>query len=848
MGRSRHRPRYRLLLTLARAAVFWERLWPRLWPAVGAVGLFLSLALLDLLPRLPGWLHGLVLLGFAAALIAAARHGLGGVAAVGDAAARRRLERDSGLSHRPLTALDDRLTEDTAEDTAETPRRDAPRRLLWQAHLRRMGRLVGDLTVKLPAPGLARRDPYALRAAVLLFGVVALTAGRGDAAGRLERALLPGFGNPADGVLTVEVWITPPAYTRAAPLFLGNARQEANQQPADGGGGGKDEAIRIPAGSALLAQVGGVRGTPSLSLGERRLAFQAIAPQGAGEGAGEKAHRAETTIEGGDRLAITVDGRPIAEWRLDVIPDAPPQVAFMAPPARTRRSHLRLEYEATDDYGVGALVAVIRLSGDGAEAPEPLRLALPLPGLSSKEMARQTSIQDLTAHPWAGLPVDIQLVATDRPGQQGRSGVVTIALPERIFNHPVARAIIEARRKLVTPTDIVRAQVISALDKISSRPRHFFGDRVVFLALRVARARLVHDRTPRGVPSVQALLWDTALRIEDGEFSIAERDLREARKRLMEALEKSADPKQLERLMAELQQALDRYLAALQKELARRQVTPAPFDPSTMETIRGDELRRMIEEAREMARTGSLEAARQMIAQLQRMLDRIASGLESDRPREDVMKAMRMMDGLRGLTRDQQRLLDETFRRLQQPSGPGKDARPGKDTSADARRQAREGAQRQEGLRRRLGDLMRQLDGILGNIPRPLGKAERAMRDAGEALRGGRPGAAVPSQTEAVEALRRATESVGEQIARRLGGLTAGRAEGRGRRPGTGRDPFGRLPGGALGAAADGSVKIPDAMEMRRAREIVRELRRRAGEFSRPKLERDYINRLLERF
>ena len=137
----------------------------------------------------------------------------------------------------------------------------------------------------------------------------------------------------------------------------------------------------------------------------------------------------------------------------------------------------------------------------------------------------------------------------------------------------------EARRKLVTPTQAVRARVISALDKISSRPRHFFSDRVVFLALRVARARLVHDRTPAGVPSVQALLWDTALRIEDGEFSIAERDLREAQKRLMAALEKKAGSAELERLMESLQQALERYLAALQKELARRELTQTPSIP-----------------------------------------------------------------------------------------------------------------------------------------------------------------------------------------------------------------------------------------------------------------------------
>ena len=71
----------------------------------------------------------------------------------------------------------------------------------------------------------------------------------------------------------------------------------------------------------------------------------------------------------------------------------------------------------------------------------------------------------------------------------------------------------------------------------------------------------------------------------------------------------------------------------------------------------------------------------------------------------------------------------------------------------------------------------------------------------------------------------------------------------RGSRPGDGRDPFGRQPGGAFGSAVDGEgVKVPDQMEMRRARQILDELRRRAGERERPVIERDYIERLLRRF
>ena len=45
-----------------------------------------------------------------------------------------------------------------------------------------------------------------------------------------------------------------------------------------------------------------------------------------------------------------------------------------------------------------------------------------------------------------------------------------------------------------------------------------------------------------------------------------------------------------------------------------------------------------------------------------------------------------------------------------------------------------------------------------------------------------------------------------------------------------------------------GDVKIPDQDMMQKSREILDELRRRAGEHYRPQIELDYIDRLLQRF
>ena len=43
-------------------------------------------------------------------------------------------------------------------------------------------------------------------------------------------------------------------------------------------------------------------------------------------------------------------------------------------------------------------------------------------------------------------------------------------------------------------------------------------------------------------------------------------------------------------------------------------------------------------------------------------------------------------------------------------------------------------------------------------------------------------------------------------------------------------------------------VKVPDEVDVQRAREILEELRRRLGDQTRPTMELDYIERLLRRF
>ncbi len=340
--------------------------------------------------------------------------------------------------------------------------------------------------------------------------------------------------------------------------------------------------------------------------------------------------------------------------------------------------------------------------------------------------------------------MDIRLAAEDAIGQRDVSYPVRVLLPERIFNHPVARALVELRKQLTLDPD-ARLPVIRELADIYKRPQHFYHDLTVALAIRMAERRLIYDPGEDAIDDVQELLWDTALHIEEGEFAIAERDLREIQEALMRALENNASDEEIAQLMEQLQRALDRYLEALTEQLMEQMAQgaePQPLPPNA-QMLEGEELREMIDRARDLAQSGARDAARELLEQLRHMLENLQAGLMNQQMAESEFGAWQMMEQMDSMMRRQQELLDRSYQRTQQgePGSGEEEARQLQENLSDAGRQ--------ENLRRDLGQMMRELADMLNSVPRPLGRAEQAMRDARDALEEGQPGQAVDPQTRA---------------------------------------------------------------------------------------------------
>ncbi len=819
----------------ARRVLWIERIWPRLWPALLLVGVFLAAALFDLPSMLATIWHLVLLAAVAGGLGYLLWRGLRPLHAPTEAEIDRRLERASGLRHRPLVVLDDRPTTNDAAATA-----------LWRAHSDRATAQLARLRVGWPRPSLPRPELRAGRAALLVVLLVGLAVAGADAPDRLGRALWPRlvFGPPEPAPL-LQAWVTPPGYTGLAPVFL-------KADVPD---------VAVPAGSHLTVSLTGGRGEPALSYGADKQAFATLDPT---------SWQAERDLTGDGALVIQRRGSTVGQWQVTTIPDEPPTVAWASPPgpsAATRRLQTRLPYTAADDYGLVKLQVEMRLQlRPGAP---PLVINLPLPGGAAKE-AKGVATQDLTANPWAGLAVTAHLVATDAPGQHGSSADAVFTLPERPFKNPLARAVIDIRRRLsVAPEN--HDQAAADLQALAEAPEAFDNNTGIFLALSSTATLLTRQGEP-AVPEAQARLWSLALQLETDAVARTAQAVAQAREALQQSVQRG-DRSDMDKKADALRQEIQRHLQAL-AEKARRDGTLMPFDP-TARTLNQRDFDKLTQEMKDAAKAGRTQEAQEKLQQLERMLDQLKQAEAN--PSGDRKQAQQQRQ--RG--RQQMGAAEDMVQRETGMKGRATD-RTAKDDPAARDSDARQ----QRALRRALGEMMQQFGDLTGKVPDGLSDADIAMRDAGTALGSGDNAKAATDHQRAIDALQKGEQQMSQQMASALGiSVQPGEGEGQGQGMGPGegdgdqtaegdengngqsgdqtadadgqagqdpsipRDPLGRpTRDGTSGRSDSGDVHVPDQMEQARTRDIQNELRRREGQRTRPAGELDYIDRLLKSY
>mgnify|MGYP000848868909 CR=1 FL=1 len=871
---------------LARLVLFSERLLPLFLPLAGIAAIFASLAWLGIYRQLPDILRlGLVFIltfAFVANLLPFAR--LRWPAAE---EADRLLEERNHLPHQPVAVQDD-------EPAFDTPFA----RALWVEHQRRMAETIAALDAGLPQPDIARFDRHALRTIPALLFVTALAYSGSNGAGVIADAFRqqPGA-NDAPG-LRIDAWITPPPYTGQPPVFLSGRDGQLAGLP-DGQVNGK---ARVPQKAQATVRVSG--GNPDEKVLFRRaddgtvLDIGAMVPptdddEPADEPARATAQAGPAGSANGARVhewALETSGELMVagrKWLIEVIPDKAPEIAFDGQPRRSANGALEIGFTARDDYGLAKAHAEIEPLEEKADAIPLYALPdykLDLPRHNARD-AKGLSSRNITEHPLSGRKVRITLVATDGAGQTGRSPPHEMTLPARAFIEPLAAAVAEERQVFALDIRDLR-QAIALNEALQIRPEETIPNTTHYLLLQSAQARMKLARSTGDLENTADYLWEIALGIDGGELSLAERKLRDAQQALAEALERNAPDDEIKKLMDELRAAMQEFMAAM----AERQPNAEgqQQQQSAQNVLRQRDLENMMNQIENLARSGNRDAARQMLSELQRMMNNLQAGRPQRGGQQQENSQMRQqIDKLGEIMQEQQRLMDETFRldqalkdRMQRGDPEGgedgefleqmppegedgqqqggeqqqqqgqQDGEQGSPTDRMTAEQLREALKnlraQQDALGKQLNELQKGL-GDMGIKPgEGFGQAEREMRGAGQALGKSQGERAVEGQGKALEALRQGARDMMNQMMQAMRGQQGqGEQQGQGQGNQNDRDPLGR-PRASSGPDFGERVNVPDEIDVQRAREILEAIRKKLGENAGPELERRYLERLLD--
>ena len=797
----------------------WERVWPPLAAALTLCAIFLAVSWLGLWIAAPPWLRIIGSVAFLLALLACFAP-LARTRRLSRTAALARVDRDSASAHRAASSLGDQLANGGSDPTTSA---------LWAVHLHRLEQAAGGLRVAWPSPRLVERDRYAVRAAAL----IALFASAFVAGHDKQERLLAAFdwsGGPALAAdFRLDAWIDPPGYTGRPPLLLtGFTPNRASPPDAE-------RTIGAPVGSSLI-----VRSEPSDGVSIAIDGRLAAAPAPAKAAGTKHDHESRWLVRGDGRVRVRHYGRTLLSATITAIPDRPPTIQLLRAPRATRRGSMILSYRIADDYGVvGAQGRFAHPSFEGAVTVRGPLASLPTIPLSlplgSHGLGNAQTTADLSESPWAGARVTMTLAAKDNGGNEGLSDPVAVALPQRAFSQPLARALVEQRRiLLLDPGD--RSRVSEAIAALMIGPRFFHESPAVYLGLSSISARLTSARSDADLLSVGALMWEMAVRIEDGDLSRVERDLRAAQKKLQDALQHGASDKELRKLTAQLRARLEKFLQALAQQQKNGASTQAQAGQSAR-AVTPKDLQSMIDRMQAMAQAGDRAGAQRMLERLQNLLENLQTAQGRPSPMGRAMS--RALSQLDRMTQDQQRLRDKTF---QHGEGRSQTPRAGKSGQQQRGESSQSLLQSQGDLRRRLDELRRQIERFGMNPKKGLSQAEGAMREAERGLGRGATGAneAVQAQGRALQDLQRGAQSLARQM--RQNGVGEGQMAGRDGRGGWSSDPLGRQSRSFDPLSRYDPLGAPAA---ERAQQVLQELRRKLAKPGRPRDERDYIERLL---
>jgi|GEM_PF-50404 len=630
---------WRVLAT--RSVMFGERFMVSFWPALTLAAFGLAYVLWGLPVILPQLVSIIAVSVALIGVIWLAYKGLRTFTVPTKRDVYNRLDRN--LSGNPVTSLADKLA---------LGQSDADAQGLWDLHLHRMSQKAKLARVPAGHVRLSAKDPFALRLIAVIAVISGLMFGGANAGQNAIDALTGRVATPETGP-SFEIWAKPPLYTGLPTVYLNDVEQ--------------GEPISMAAGSEFLIRAYG--DTEDLNIVEN------ISVVGNTQLPSDEGVLVETNfiMTNSGVLEIRNQDDVMRSWDISLLSDLPPMIDVTGELTRDLQGAMQLPFRASDDYGVTGGSLTITLNLDTVDRRYGLALPpedvanltgeLPLPFTDDRVDFEGVVQEDFAKHVWAGLPVLVDLTATDAAGNEGRITPLAAELARKRFFDPLSAALVDVRRQLLWNRENAQ-RGIYLLRAITYKPSDAFSDNKAYLMTRSAIRRMetygdvaLSDET---LGEVSDLLWNAAILIEDGDVNDPKERLERAQERLKEAMENGATPEEIEELMEELRQATREYMKYLSENAEE---SDQQSGGQQGETVTQDQIQEMMDEIQRLMDEGRMDEAQALLQELQELLENMQIVRQSGEGGEG--EGDEQEQDMQDMLQEQQDLADDTFRELQ---------------------------------------------------------------------------------------------------------------------------------------------------------------------------------------
>ena len=760
-----------------------------------------------------------------------------------------------------------------------------------------------------PRAGMPQRDPWALRTLAPLALLVAFAFSFGSSGGRVMDAFAPPRAMSEAIAARLDAWVTPPDYTGVAPIFLTseNATDAARTVPQGSvltlrvtEDSGETTVERVDA-SGLAIPLAPAEGDAAngaayetvlndsetvrvtIAGSSRDFRFDVTPDQmptiAWRENAEGEAHEVATSgaltlhysavddygLKGGVARfePVGVDGtRPLYD---------PPEMPLAMPRRNAKSEAARTARDLTEHPFAGAIVDVVLEARDAIDqvaTSEPRRMEIP-------ERTFHNPLALAVLEQRRALAMDSEAV----PQVLGNFDLLLLHADETVDNTAHFLGLVSARGRVANAfNDDMLREAVDAMWELARG----IEDGAVSSAER--RLRDAQDALAEALENGA----------NDEELARLMDELREAMQEFMQAMAERMQqmPQEAMPVMPNMQtmtqEDIDRMLDNME-EMARN------GDRESAQAML-DQLRQMMDQLQ--AGTPQQNQQQQQMGEMQQQMQEMGELL---REQQELMDETFRMEGSRPLPdfmrpeenqqQDGQQQGQQSPQQQMPPQGmppqAGQQPQQGQqgeqqqgqqqlpqagepmteEEFAEAMEQLR---QQQEALRQRLEQMQESMEGMGLEPGEQFAEAGEAMGDAEGELGQGETEPAVGDQGRAIEALREGAQNMMQQMMQAMQqgqgqGMQPGMGmmpmqPGQGQQQGQGRaDPFGQgfgqsradrdplgRPRATQGPQFGDEIEVPDEIDVQTARRILEAIRERLGRQLTPKLEREYLERLLD--